>query len=228
MGESGIIEKSAKQALFARCKNKCDSDFLWDCVKRVVRNAELICRIIERDEPRVRINKEILNTGAYFSQVAGLILKFYSENSKPLSTDSICRNCSDLTRKELGTILTDSRLKSINSIVVGSYDKKNKEVESKILSDSRNLDDVGIVGLFWDIRKSMLCGKSVSDVITGWKRKVEYGYWQARLKEDFRFEQVRTIAEKRLCCAESFMNCLENEHKSMDFEELSDALAEAG
>ena len=90
-----------------------------------------------------------------------------------------------------------------------------------ILSDARNLDDTGAVGIFNEFRRFVSRGKSTSDALQGWKRKIDYGYWQARLKEDFRFDAVRKLAERRLAAAEYFMKQLKVENTAKDLEELS-------
>ena len=90
-----------------------------------------------------------------------------------------------------------------------------------ILSDARNLDDMGVVGIFSEFRRNVIEGKGVCDALQIWKRKVDYRYWQARLKESFRFEQVRKVAEQRLSAAECFMNQLKAEAEARDVERLT-------
>jgi len=70
--------------------------------------------------------------------------------------------------------------------------------ESRLLADALNLDDFGMVGL---INRSIQLGRQgdgVSQVAEGNHKRDEYGYWEARLKDDFHFEQVRRLAAKRL------------------------------
>ena len=90
--------------------------------------------------------------------------------------------------------------------------------ESMILSDARNLEDMGAVGLFHELRRYVIHGKSISDILESWKRKIDYGYWQARLKESFRFEPVRQLAEERFAAAVYFMNQLTVENGAHDLE----------
>ena len=90
-----------------------------------------------------------------------------------------------------------------------------------ILSDARNLDDMGTIGIFSEFKRHIIGGKGVSNVLQAWKRKIDYKYWQARLKESFRFKSVRKIAEQRLSTAEYFMNQLKIENTASDLEESS-------
>jgi hypothetical protein len=80
-----------------------------------------------------------------------------------------------------------------------------------VLCDARNLDDIGAVGIFNELRRYIIGGKNVSDALKVWKRKKDYQYWQARLKEGFRFESVRKLAEQRLSTAKQFMDQLKLE-----------------
>jgi hypothetical protein len=92
--------------------------------------------------------------------------------------------------------------------------------EALILSEAKNLDDMGAAGLFNDFKYHAVCGKSVSSVLENWKRKNDYQYWQGRLKDCFKFESVRKLAAKRLSHAESFMNQLHQEHTAQDLLDL--------
>jgi len=79
---------------------------------------------------------------------------------------------------------------------------------------------MGMVGIFNELKSYACNGKSVSDVLKTWQRKMDYRYWQARLKESFRFDSVREIAEERLSVVESFMNQLKIENTAKDLERL--------
>ena len=74
--------------------------------------------------------------------------------------------------------------------------------------------------IYNEFRRYVIHGKGVSDVLESWKRKVDYRYWQARLKESYRFDSVRKLAERRFGATEYFMNQLDVEHGARDLEEL--------
>jgi len=75
---------------------------------------------------------------------------------------------------------------------------------------------MGIVGIFSRFRNSSLRGKGPSDVLRSWKKKIDYGYFQARLKESFHFESVKRIAKKRFELTENFMSRLQDECSAKD------------
>ena len=66
----------------------------------------------------------------------------------------------------------------------------------------------------------MVHGRGASDALNSWNRKLEYDYWAARLRESFRFEGVRKIAERRLNTAQLFMDQLDLENKAGDLEDM--------
>ena len=121
---------------------------------------------------------------------------------------------------KLSGALAGPKIDKINKIIIESGDRFTDMVEAKILSDARNLDDMGAVGIFNEFRRYVVHGKGASDVLESWKKKVDYRYWQARLKESFRFESVRKLAAQRFSAAEYFINQLTVENSAKDLEEI--------
>ena len=48
---------------------------------------------------------------------------------------------------------------------------------------------MGAIGIFNESRRYMIHGRGATDAIASWNRKIEYEYWNARLRESFRFGQ---------------------------------------
>ena len=88
-----------------------------------------------------------------------------------------------------------------------------------ILSDARNLDDMGAIGIFNEFKHCCQENKGVAETLQLWKTKIDYGYWQARLQDSFRFDSVRELAEQRLNTAKLFMEQLKTENNSTDMEQ---------
>lgn len=131
----------------------------------------------------------------------------------------LCNISTQTVSDNLADVITDTRIDKINRIITESFNRFTDVTEAKILSDGRGLEDLGVAGLLGEFRRQLMDGKGVSDVLESWKRKIEYGYWQARLKESFRFAAVRTIAKKRFAATERFMNQLATENTAGDLEE---------
>ena len=226
MSELDIIRDLAKQALTITTPNCKVDGFLWDRAQRLVRNVEHICRLPEVAKDELQIDHFALITATYFSE-AGLARHLESEVTGVEGANSNNNN-EDLL--DLATLIVEETLSpaasrmsisKINRIITESMSHSPTILEAMILSDARNLDDMGAVGIFGEFKRYIIGGKGVSNVLHTWKRKIEYKYWQTRLKESFRFESVRKIAEQRLSTAEYFLNQLKVENTASDLEELS-------
>jgi hypothetical protein len=70
--------------------------------------------------------------------------------------------------------------------------------DARLLADALNLDDFGIHGLLQQALRMGATGATLQELLESFKRQEQYGYWEARLKEDFHFEPVRRLAAQRL------------------------------
>ena len=70
--------------------------------------------------------------------------------------------------------------------------------ESKLLADAFNLADFGLTGLLDLALQTGQHGQGVIQFADGLEKRDQYGYWDARLKDGFHFEPIRTLAKKRL------------------------------
>jgi hypothetical protein len=220
------IKKLAKETLTISIGVNNSDSTLWDRAQRLVCNVEYIVRLPEVAKSGMQIDRFCLTSATYFSD-AGLARNL--ESKKHVGTfygsgsngDDLLHDCTEIVSEKLTGIIKRDKIEKINSIIVEAGSNFAKKPEAMILSDARNLDDMGAAGLFHEFRRYTFVGKGVFDALQLWKRKVDYRYWQARLKESFRFESVRKLAEKRLSTAEYFMNQLNIETEASDLEELS-------
>ena len=136
-----------------------------------------------------------------------------------MNDDSMYSISTRIVTKQLTNVLNNAQIDKVNTIITNSANRFTTMTEAMILSDARNLEDLGSVGLLHELRRSVLQGKSVSDLLDNWERKIEYGYWQARIKESFRFDPVRQIAEQRLATATAFVEQVAVENNATDLEE---------
>jgi hypothetical protein len=67
-----------------------------------------------------------------------------------------------------------------------------------VLADAVNLDDFGVCGLIVQTIQLGRQGDGLVQLIDGAEKRELYGYWDARLKDGFHFEQSRRIAQARL------------------------------
>ncbi len=219
-----VTELSKQVLTIPRADGKCDLT-LWDRARRLVCNVEYIIRLPELSKFNMQIDRFCLISATYFSD-SGLAhhFKFKNHAESPgfgNNGDDLVHSCSEIVLDKLSGLIKDERIEKINSIISEAHGNFAQKPESMILSDARNLDDMGATGLFQEFRRYTVTGKSISDALGIWKRKIDYRYWQARLKESFRFASVRKLAEQRLRVAEHFMNQLNIETEGMDLKEVS-------
>jgi hypothetical protein len=225
MSEIDIIREIAQQVLKVPTLTGKMDNWLWDRAQRLVRNVEHICRLPELDEANLPIDRFCLTAAAYFVD-CGFARYADAEDTSArivladISPGDLGDFSTQIVTDKLSGALAGPKIDKINKIITESGNRFSDMVEAKILSDARNLDDMGAVGIFNEFRRYVIHGKGASDVLESWKRKVDYRYWQARLKESFRFESIRKLAAQRFSAAEYFMNQLTAENNAKDLEEI--------
>jgi len=220
MAELDIVRDLARQVLIIPILNGFYDSSLWDRAQRLVRNVEHICKLPDLGKAASQIDRFTLITATYFSD-AGLACRLkagHTPDKFDNNGDDILDDCGKIVEENLSRFVGRAKVDTINKIIADSHSRSAIMTEAIILSDARNLDDMGTTGVFSELKRHVAVGKGVSDAVNIWKRKVDYGYWQARLKESFRLESVRRLAEKRLLAVEAFMNQLQLENAAADFE----------
>jgi hypothetical protein len=234
MSELNVVKEIARQLhLVPSLNNTHDDDSLWYRSQRIGRNVDLICKLPELTKSKGQIDQFCLKVAAYFYNVghahqlradrkakSRLSINNFLTASNPLSPEELLDICLRITDEKLKDVLDKRRLDIISRIITESNGNFARMTEAMILSDAKNLDDMGAAGLFNDFKHHVVSGKSISSVLDNWKRKVDYQYWQGRLKDSFKFESVRRLAAKRLSTAEHFMEMLHLEHAAEDFDEI--------
>jgi hypothetical protein len=223
VSELDAIHQIAQKTLTFSTPSGGRDDWLWDRTLRILLNIEHICRLPELAEKAISIDRFCLVAAAYFADSG---LAHFASNQKTagqrpsadVTSADLCNVSTQTVSDMLADVLTGSRIDKINKIITGSFNRFTDITEAMVLSDGRGLEDLGATGLLGGLRGQLIEGKSVSSMLENWKRKIEYGYWQARLKESFRFSAVRQIAERRFAAVEQFMNQLATENTAADIE----------
>jgi hypothetical protein len=214
MSELEMVIELAQQALTIVAPGGSVDSSLWDRGQRLVRNAEYICQLPELAKAEVQIDHFCLMAAAYFNdtglarylddQGQGVRLALSGPNGEELLDFS-----TQVVEEKLASVVTKTRIEKINRIITESGNHFTKMMEAMILSDARNLDDMGAAGLFNEFKGYVIGGKGACDAV----------------RSSFRFEQVRRLAEQRLSAAEYFMNQLKVETEAQDLEELISGLS---
>lgn len=226
MSELDTVKDLARQTLIVPSITSEPDCSLWYRGLRLVRNVEHICGLSELIMAGLQTDRFCLMSATYFSD-AGLAC-YLEKNDR--SVDSAFSNgngngllevSAEIAAKKLAGVIEKAKIEKISAIITESGSHLTQSTEAMILSDARNLDDMGAMGILNEYRRFVVGGKGVCGVLKSWKRKIDYGYWQVRLREGFRFEQVRKLAERRLATAEYIINQLKAETEALDVEELS-------
>jgi len=224
MSELDVIRQIAHQALTIPTLTGISDNWLWDRTLRILRTVEHICRLPELVNRAAAVDRFCLISATYFAD-AGFAHYIDVENVSArlvladISLAELCDFSTQVVSDRLVGAMSGLRIDKINRIILESCNRQTSMIEAMILSDARNLEDMGAVGLFHELRRYVIHGKGISEILDSWKRKIDYGYWQARLKESFRFEPVRLLAEQRFAAAEYFMTQLATENAARDLEE---------
>jgi hypothetical protein len=225
MSEMDVVKEIAQQVLVVSTLSGANDNWLWDRTQRVLRNVEHICRLPEISKKNLPLDNFCLTAAAYFSDTGFARYADAEDTASRLvladvSSDDLRDFSTQIVTDKLAGALAGQKIDKINKIIAESGNRFTNMPEAMILSDARNLDDMGAVGVFNEFRRYVTHGKGVADVLQTWKRKLDYQYFQARLKESFRFEAVRKLAEQRYAAVEYFMNQLKTENAAADIEEL--------
>jgi len=221
MSELETVKEIAREILTVRLPDGRVDSRLWQRSQRVAFNIDLISQLPDSRELSAQIEKFCLRVAGYFCD-AGLAEYIRAGNHlSELKTGDVNKEelldlCSKVVRESLSGVVEPSNIKSINRIIAESNNPLTKMAEAMILSDARSLDDMGAAGIFSELNHCLATGKTLSDGVKSWDKKIDYGYWQNRLEKDFNFEQVRQAARRRLDSVEEFMSQLKAELKGGD------------
>jgi hypothetical protein len=235
------VKEIAKKVLMLssyRCEN---DNFLWERSQRLVNNISLILSLPEVAEKAPELDKFSLTAAAYFSE-AGLATFLKSEmgptnpkngvrgsqKNSPLKVipnlsaagDYMVYQATEVLNEHLKDLVEKKIIEKISAIIIQSYENGQQSPEAMVLSDARNLDDMGVVGIFNDLKSYFFAGKGINNLLKSWDSKIDYAYWQSRLDESFYFDSVREIARKRLYAAHFFMKQLKIETRALDVEKF--------
>jgi len=222
MAEAESVRELAKEALISALSGELGV-FLWERAQRLVRSVEYISQLPKLAEAGLKVDRFCLTAAAYFSE-AGLAcypeskVRAAKSGFGDVNGEDLPGFSAGVAEQKLAGVIETFRIGKITRIIIESGSRSTGMAEAMILADARNLEDMGLVGVLNEYRRCICRGRGVSEVLQKWKKKTEYRYWQARLEDGFRFEQVRKIAEQRLCAAGEFMDRLEAEAQGQDIE----------
>ena len=220
-----IIE-IARSVLVGRSPLGREDTFLFDHSMRVMQVADRLSSC--REVRSWRLDRFALVVAALFHQAATVRLEEERRSSTVyaaalMSAEDVKEYSAELAGDRLTGRLPARQLECVQEIIRHAHDADTDIPEAKLLSDADSLDDMGTLGVWRDLRRSIMEGRGVEDAVRTWQRREQYGYWEARLREALRLETSRRLAAGRLGAARAFMAQLGCERDASDLpaEELS-------
>ncbi len=201
-----------------------EDPFLWEHTRRVAQSALSIASLplFQSQHP----DNEVLYAAACY-HAAGWAARVNAGEADRVQVllSPLCGAIGDegatMLEARLADILPPERLRRAARAIRTLHERDVDQIEAQIVAEARALEEFGLVSIWPTIRKGMLERKGVQAAIDTWRRKHEYHFWPARLKDDFRFEPVRELARQRLGKLEAFMNELARQHYGQDVSDLN-------
>ena len=219
MPEIEPIIEVAREVLVGRSPLGREDTFLFDHSMRVMRVAERLsgCREVRA----WRLDRFALSVAALFHQAATVRLEEERRTSTvyaaaTMSAEDVKQYSAELAGDRLAGRLPQRQLEFVQEAIRHAHDAASNIPESKILSDADSLDDIGALGIWRDLRRSILEGHAVDEAVRIWQRREQYGYWEARMREALQLETSRRLAAGRLAAARAFMQQLARERDASD------------
>lgn len=217
------IWRRARSDLAITTKEGDPDLFLWEHSARVAQAAQRIATfpVVRAEKPNDTV---LVLAGLYHD--AGWAVRCRSgeiDRSEVLLgpiSESGCELAASLLESSLAGHVAAEALERAARAIRALSEREPNLIEAKIILEARHLEEFGLLMLWPSIRRGLLDGKGVQPVIDAWRRKKEYHFWTARLKDSFRFQPVRELAEQRLKKLEAVMQDIEAEHTNRDLPPL--------
>ncbi len=181
---------------------------VWEHSARIARVAAAIAALPELADRA--IDRRALTAAALYHD-AGWVLQFRAGEAIP--RDLLLRPTCEVQR-ELAAVWLNERLRHeiperslelASNAIRCCNDRQTNLVEAQILAEAENLEEIGPQAMLLMIRRQMADGKGLADLVQLWQRQEEYHYWQARIKDSFRFSPVKRVATQRWQALRRFM-----------------------
>lgn len=184
---------------------------VWEHSVRVAKMCAAIAGLAELTDRAV--DRRALMAAALYHD-AGWVVQFRAGEAIP--RDILLRPTNEIQRElaaawvmeQLQGHLPERSLDIASKAIRYCNDRQTHMVEAQILAEAENLDEIGPQAICLMLRRQMADGKTLADMVQLWQRQEEYHYWQARIKDSFRFQAVRRLATDRWQALRRFMGDL--------------------
>jgi hypothetical protein len=219
MPDREAIINAGRQALVAQGPFGREDTFLLDHALRTLRYIDVLLGF---DEVKgLRIDRACLDAAAMFHDAAWVRLDRERRESPvyaaaTMSADEIRGYSAELAGDALKDLLTARQVGHTQEIIRQYATRAANLPEALVLSDACNLDDLGAIGIWRDLRRFTIKGHGLEDALASWQRKLDYGYYTARIRDTFRLAESRRWAEARFKRLEEIMAEMIRENQAAD------------
>lgn len=227
MRELEAIWKLARADLVVPAEGGGNDIFLWEHSLRVAKSAMYLSQLPDASagnpDAKALLAAALYHESGWISRWrAGEIERYEMLLSSP--SESIVVESVRLMQKALHDILPPSSMTRACETIRFRTSHGSETMEGQLLIEADNLEEFGLGFLWMAIRRGICGGKGVQAVLDAWKRRVEYHFWSARLKDSFRFDASRKLAESRLGQLEMLMAEMAVQHDVEDVRLMAESI----
>ncbi len=196
---------------------------VWEHSSRVARLADVI---VSLPEVTADVVDRVALAAAALYHDAGWVLQLQAGELTPQelllrpTSDILHELAADWIASRLKGIIPPASLQLAARAIRACSNRRTDLIEAQILTEANNLDEIGPQTISLMLRKQWAEGKTLDDLVTAWQRQQEYHYWQARIRDSFRFPSVRALAERRWQGLRQFMANLQAAIRLEDVAEI--------
>ncbi len=224
MAETDLLSRYAKADLTASDSQGRSDCLLWEHAQRVARAAVHMAQ-----SPRLRArraDRTALAAACLYHDVGWALqlregtICVHDVLSTP-TTELQTELAAAWAAERLADVLGGRSLETALAAIRERSLRDTEQLEAQILAEADNLDQVGPLAFWLMVRRHAADGRGVDAAIQAWQKQRQYQFWQARIKESFRFEATRQLARQRLSAVEKFVEALRTCHSGDDLAALA-------
>jgi hypothetical protein len=218
----------ARQLLTITIDDERRDLWLWERAERVMRLTQLLARIPEvanfsTDQAALGA-AGLFHAAGWLTQIQQRRLNRWQVLARP--TSDIQRELgAALLQEHVGALLPPKTARLAAEAVRQCNDRSTSLLEAQLLAEAENLDDMGTMYVLRQLRQCQGDARPLRQLVATWQRQQEYGYWEVRIRDGFRFETTRALARERLRAVAVFMEALA---RDLDGTDVLQALERAG
>ncbi len=219
------IYKQAEKNLTLGGHNGQSHTLIWDHSIRVCESAMMLINIPEMvnrgADPEVLAIVALYHDAGWAVQCnAGDILLEDIFASVPTTIQFTL--AASFMLEQLGELAPDRTLKEAAECIRVLGDHDIDHPCAQVVCEADHLDEFAVSALGTKVFKQVSEGRSVDAIIETSVNHHKYGFWEAKIKESFRFESTRRIAENRLKAFERLIQDMRLHHQNIDIRDAID------